>query len=512
MDIFTTIDALQGEAPGQLSSFITVLDESGNPTYASYFGGSGTDNLEEIASFSGKILLTGMTSSEEFPLTDNAHNLNFQGATMGYLTCMEQDGTLSWSTFVGGGGDNDRPRAVTAFGEESVYIGGGTTSQNLGTPGVYQEVMGDGLMGSAFLARYSGEGDLQWFTYLSLGTDLPTIGKLATSPDGSVLYVYGEVFYATSVLENSFHQPTYGGGDRDCYLAAFSTSDGTMLWQTYFGGEGFESRGGLTVAEDGSVYISGSTTSEESIATPGAYQSEPSGTGAIFFAAFSPEGERIWASYFAGDGSEGVRTHVNWNSSLLFVGESSSGANSGILIGNPWDGNVSSGNFGSTLVGKWNIQEQAPEWTTFLNPGDFCRPGHIAGIDENKFAVAGVVLSQCAPFAPGFMFNAFQPLYGGGQSDVWYAIMQENSLGTLGSESYPSISLFPNPARHTVTLEMQHVYNGTYTLHDLTGRVVVQGRTSGVRTEIPLGHLPKGMYLLRCEAGGEVASGKLVVE
>lgn len=73
-------------------------------------------------------------------------------------------------------------------------------------------------------------------------------------------------------------------------------------------------------------------------------------------------------------------------------------------------------------------------------------------------------------------------------------------------------SLFPNPARHTVTLEIQHVHNGIYTLHDLTGRAVAQGRTSGVRTEIPLGHLPKGMYLVRCEAGGEVASGKLIVE
>lgn len=72
--------------------------------------------------------------------------------------------------------------------------------------------------------------------------------------------------------------------------------------------------------------------------------------------------------------------------------------------------------------------------------------------------------------------------------------------------------LYPNPAVHTVTLSASASTTGRYTLHDLTGRTVLQGTAAGPRTEISVGHLPKGMYLLRYETEGEAAVKKLVVE
>jgi hypothetical protein len=49
-------------------------------------------------------------------------------------------------------------------------------------------------------------------------------------------------------------------------------------------------------------------------------------------------------------------------------------------------------------------------------------------------------------------------------------------------------------------------------MYDLMGKAVMQANTQGTRTEISVGHLPKGMYLIRYEAGGEAAVKKLVVE
>jgi len=74
------------------------------------------------------------------------------------------------------------------------------------------------------------------------------------------------------------------------------------------------------------------------------------------------------------------------------------------------------------------------------------------------------------------------------------------------------LRLYPNPARDAVTLESQSHSAGRYTVFDLMGKAVMQANTQGIRTEISVGHLPKGMYLIRYEAEGEAAVKKLVVE
>ncbi len=74
------------------------------------------------------------------------------------------------------------------------------------------------------------------------------------------------------------------------------------------------------------------------------------------------------------------------------------------------------------------------------------------------------------------------------------------------------MAIFPNPASHSAILKVDSQQPGRYHLYDLTGRLLLQGITAGTRTEISVGHLPKGMYLLRYEHAGQSASGKLVVE
>lgn len=73
-------------------------------------------------------------------------------------------------------------------------------------------------------------------------------------------------------------------------------------------------------------------------------------------------------------------------------------------------------------------------------------------------------------------------------------------------------NLFPNPTRNMVTLESQRYNVGHYSVFDLLGKVVMQGNTTGSRTEISVGHLPKGLYLIRYEVDAEAAVKKLVVE
>ena len=74
------------------------------------------------------------------------------------------------------------------------------------------------------------------------------------------------------------------------------------------------------------------------------------------------------------------------------------------------------------------------------------------------------------------------------------------------------LRLYPNPASDAVTLGSQSHSAGRYTVFDLMGKAVMQANTRGTRTEISVGHLPKGMYLIRYEAEGEAAVKKLVID
>ena len=78
--------------------------------------------------------------------------------------------------------------------------------------------------------------------------------------------------------------------------------DGTIVYATDFGGSADDSATSMALGADGSVYITGATTSVDFPATSGAYtaaKSSPPGTPATFVSKLNPDGKPGWATYFA---------------------------------------------------------------------------------------------------------------------------------------------------------------------------------------------------------------------
>lgn len=96
-----------------------------------------------------------------------------------------------------------------------------------------------------------------------------------------------------------------------------------VTWATYFGGGQSDVVRGVTTDPEGNVYVTG-TTSSIGLATPGAFQTAMAGETDIFIAKFSPDGERLWATYFGGLDSETASTIEYHNGQLLIGGDSSS--------------------------------------------------------------------------------------------------------------------------------------------------------------------------------------------
>ena len=94
----------------------------------------------------------------------------------------------------------------------------------------------------------------------------------------------------------------------------------TRRWGTYYG-LSVGSNGGCAGDNTGNVYISGATTDPINIATTGAFQTAISLLQDAFLAKFSPDGERLWGTYFGGTAvDQGISCATDHSDSVYLVG------------------------------------------------------------------------------------------------------------------------------------------------------------------------------------------------
>jgi hypothetical protein len=170
-DFPVTNKALQPTYAGNDDAFVAEYAAGGaSVNYATYLGGSGTDQANGIAvDSSDNAGVVGFTNSSDFPIPDAMQEiLGLNGGsgcgtslcTDAFVTKVASGGTsLVYSTFLGGSGD-DFAQAVVVDSSGDLYLAGSTLSSNfpaLGpststTAGAYQGNLG-GVAGNAFVAE-----------------------------------------------------------------------------------------------------------------------------------------------------------------------------------------------------------------------------------------------------------------------------------------------------------------------------------------------------------------------
>ncbi|MCD1117294.1 T9SS type A sorting domain-containing protein [Chryseobacterium turcicum] len=124
----------------------------------------------------------------------------------------------------------------------------------------------------------------------------------------------------------------------DLFLSKFDFS-GNRIWSTYFGSAGYDGLFGannLTVLGSRIVITGSQHGATSNISTPGAFLTTVPNTSLgltnMYFAEFDSNGNRIWASYYGGGGSNNLGEHINAkfmdNGSLILWG--TTGATTGI--------------------------------------------------------------------------------------------------------------------------------------------------------------------------------------
>lgn len=149
---------------------------------------------------------------------------------------------------------------------------------------------------------------------------------VATDAQGST-YVLGNTISldfptSTGVLR------TANGGGRDLFLSKISPAGNLFVFSTYLGGARDDSAAGLHLAADGTIYVAGSTVSDDIPTTRNAYQRNRRSLADRlngFVMRLNATGSALqWASYFGADDDEITAMAVDTRGAVYLTGQTRS--------------------------------------------------------------------------------------------------------------------------------------------------------------------------------------------
>ncbi len=271
--------------------------------WSTYFGGANEDVATAVTvSPGGNIYIGGYTSSNSVGLAPG-NDPTFNGLYDAFISKYNSAGTLQWTTYVGGTG-NDRGTclAIDASGT-NIYLGGFTNSGGLATFGAYH--MANSGMYDGFLYKIRFNGPRVWCTYYGgAGNDYVYGVAHDGAPEG--VYITGRTESAALIASAGAYQ-TALSGSADAFVAKFDATSarGDNIYSTYYGGTGVDEGAAITVDGTGKAVITGQTNSTISIASAGAHQGVLSGPNDAFVAMLNATGDgRVWGTYYGGTSAD----------------------------------------------------------------------------------------------------------------------------------------------------------------------------------------------------------------
>ncbi|MBK8347872.1 MAG: SBBP repeat-containing protein [Saprospiraceae bacterium] len=268
--------------------------------WSTYHGGTNEDSFRDMAiDASGNVYVVGSTRSSNAISTPAAYQSVIAGGSDVFVAKYDTDGNRIWSTYFGGTGD-DFGQSIDLDINGNIFITGLTFSNDgIATAGTHQTSFNGN--GDVFIAKLDNNGFRIWGSYFG-GSGFDFANDLEVDIMGNPIII-GWTNSNNNISSPGSFQTTYGAQD-DILLAKFSTN-GQLLWATYYGDAGFDT--GLQVESDGmaNIIISGWTSSLVNMTTSGAFQTTYGGnTSDNFIAKFDQAGNRLWATYYGGSGDD----------------------------------------------------------------------------------------------------------------------------------------------------------------------------------------------------------------
>ncbi len=216
---FPRLGAFDTTLTGAQDAFVTRFTAAGALSWSTFLGGSDqTDYARRVAiDASGNAYVVGWTGSTDFPTTSGFDTANTNQKTDATLTKISAAGSLVWSSYLGGSGE-ESAAGVGVDGAGDVYVSGRTSSGDFPLLGAFATTVSLSVTG--FVTKVSGAGALRWSTALVGGALDPA---LAVDAAGTV-FLAG--FTNASTLPTAGGFDTTRGGTQDAFVMVLTPAVG----------------------------------------------------------------------------------------------------------------------------------------------------------------------------------------------------------------------------------------------------------------------------------------------
>ncbi len=301
--------------------FILKFNNLGNLIWATYFGGTASEEATAIYSNGTNLWVAGYTGSNDFPLLDPGSGAYFSGTNAGTADCFISKftvaGTLLWSTYFGGI-TNDNISAIHVNNNE-LYVGGTSNSPNFPLLNSGNYFQNYNALNDGFILKFGATNNLIWSTFLAgSGNDL--ISSIQTNSTSLFIGGYTNSTDFVTLNASTYFQGSVAGS-YDCFVSKF-TLNGALNWSTYFGGNLHDRLNGLTLSND-ALWLTGTTSSTNMpLFNPGGpsfNQITNNGFSDGFVSKFTLGGTLQSSTYYGGNSNDFL-TSIACDGKNVFVG------------------------------------------------------------------------------------------------------------------------------------------------------------------------------------------------
>jgi len=275
--------------------------------WSSFLGGADVDCINAVATTAaGDLILVGHSASPDYPTTAGAFQRTKQAGNDVVVTKVRGDGSLVWSTFIGGNG-SDVGRAVAVDANGNIFVAGETISTDFPTtPGAFRTQTGMAGTYDAFLAKLAPDGgQLVYSTYLG-GASSDYARAVVVDATGQALvggYTGSTNFPTTANVVRSSRSPTLFDA-ADGFVTRLNAAGSALVFSTYLGSDmGTDMVYEVALDGSGSPVAAGWTASSGFPTTSGAFDRTFGGVKDAFVTGLAANAGSYRFSTFVGGGA-----------------------------------------------------------------------------------------------------------------------------------------------------------------------------------------------------------------
>ena len=250
----------RANAGGFSDGFVAKIAADGaSVQYATYLGGSGSDELNQVAlGADGGIYVAGYTSSPDFPVVSAFQPTFGGGFTDGLVAKLSPDGTrVVFSSYLGGV-DRDAVIGLAVDAQGGIYVAGNTSSYNFPTYNAYKPYNYSSYS-DAFVTKLQPNGAALVFSTLFGGQGDDGAIDIALDAAGQI-HLAGQTASYDFPLVGAVQEQVLG---YDAFAVQLTADGSTVVRSTAIGGSGFDTANRLAFSPTGDVWVVGRTDSQD---------------------------------------------------------------------------------------------------------------------------------------------------------------------------------------------------------------------------------------------------------